>query len=158
MGPVAAGTRTLAHVSYDLIFVNRRPWQSWQRAQDRADEIEETYRPDAATWARITDHAARVLGNVSAETTAEYAQLIHEPTSIIVTLHRHYGEISIPYGDTGANAVTNLADLYGIGLAIQELTGLRGYDPQRGLPLKKAARDPAGALPYFEQAARLMRD
>jgi hypothetical protein len=72
-----------------------------------------------------------------------------------VTLHRHYGEVSIPYGDTGATAVANVRSMYLLGLAIQELTGLRGYDPQRDMPLKKAATDPSGAMPYFQQVAGL---
>jgi hypothetical protein len=147
--------RTLARVSYDLIFVRKRPWQSWAGAQEAAEEVEETIGPDAAAWTEITSRAARLLGDVSAETTEEYAQLIHEPTAITVTLHRHYGEVSIPYGDTGATAVANVRSMYLLGLAIQELTGLRGYDPQRDMPLKKAATDPSGAMPYFQQVAGL---
>ena len=143
-------------MGYDLIFVNRRPWQSWRRALERAEEFEETTGPDAESWERITE-AARFLGNVSAETTDEYAQLTHEPTAITLVLHRHYAEISIPYGDTGATAITNVTNMYRLGLVVQQTTGLPGYDPQRRKSIKNAAKDPALALPYFEQVARLFR-
>ena len=74
---------------------------------------------------------------------------------IALTLHRHYGERSIPYGDTGVTALTNVTNMYQLGRAIQHLTGLRGYDPQREMSLKKAAKDPARALRYFQQVAGL---
>jgi hypothetical protein len=146
-------------MSYDLIFLRVDPAQTWadalaaRDAQFDNDDAEETRPADDEVWARFVAATASILTNAEAVRTDRYCELSDGDTGIQVSLYATSADISVPYWSRGNDAFDIVTKLYAVGLAVEEVTGLPGYDPQVELPLAEAARQPMLAAACFDQVA-----
>lgn len=108
--------------------------------------------PSVEVWRRIVDRATQLLGPVYADVTESQAELGDAATGIRLVLSAGSGTITVPYGARGDAADELLRKLYGLGAIVEEETGLVGYDPQVGRPLRSVT-DLAGARVSFDLVA-----
>jgi hypothetical protein len=141
-------------VSYDIYFVRRDPGQSFE---DALDEIEDAFEGDPGPltpteleqWEDVLPTAREVLGEVEEFEDETTRELTHPQTGIQLALFN--GEIAIhvdstSLGDSGEVMTT----LYELARAIEDVTGLEGYDPQREEPVSE---HPEGAPPVRRSAS-----
>jgi hypothetical protein len=139
-------------VSYDLTFVPRLPAQRWDEALDAAGEVGAAT-PDPAAWAAILGVARDLLGDVDVHRDDDGFLLTHEPSGIQASYDGAAAAISVPYRYTGPDARAVVAQIYALGRAVEEATGLSGYDPQLDGALAEVADDPTPAVRVFDSVA-----
>jgi hypothetical protein len=139
-------------VSYDLTFVPRLPGQPWNEALEAAEEAGGAS-PDAAAWSEILTAARALLGDVDVDRDDDSFELTHEATGIQASYDGAAAAISVPYWYTGAGARAVVAQLYGLGRAMETATGLSGYDPQLERALAEVVDDPEPAVRVFDSVA-----
>jgi hypothetical protein len=126
-------------MGYSLVFLSREPGQSWEDARRAAAESGAESLPDPAVWNRILTGARQILGEVSVFVTDRYYELDHDQTGIQLLCNTSDGiGITVPYGESDANADAVMQLMERLGRVVEEATGLQGYDPQLGLPLSDA--------------------
>jgi hypothetical protein len=143
-------------MGYSLVFLRRRPGQSWEGARKAARERDAESLPDPATWDRILMGAEQILGEVSVFVTDQFYELDHDQTGIQVLCNASDGvSITVPYGegDMDADAVMALMDQ--LGRVVEEATGLQGYDPQLGLPLSVTGAHTDQSVGMFDTIAAM---
>jgi hypothetical protein len=128
-------------MSYDIYFVRRDPGQTFQ---DALDELEDSFEggdpaelteSDLENWETLVPLAKEILGDVEVDETDETRR---ELTAVArgIDLHLINGEVEI---HVTAGADTDSVDLmetvYELARAVEEVTGLEGYDPQVGEPV-----------------------
>lgn len=152
------GARRVAStpMSYDIFFVRRDPGQTFQ---DALDDLEGSYEggdpgplseADLELWDAVLPRAIDVLGP-SAEIESvgsETRELCDPATGIGLTFFQGEFEIHVPEPGSGAAAVAPAARLdeiemmnrvYALAHAVEQATGLEGYDPQLGEPVSDTA-------------------
>ena len=145
-------------MSYDLIFLRRKPGQGWDEALEAADaEDEFGAGPAPDVWQRVVERARLLLGEVSLFVTDDCGEINHEPTNIQLDLFADSAELHVPYGATGNGATAILQAVYLLGQVVEEETGLEGYDPQVGAPMREAAANLDLGAASFETVAQLFR-
>jgi hypothetical protein len=146
-------------MSYDLTFLAKRPDQSWDEARaEREGAAEDGARPDREMWERVLPAVRAILGPVVVFAGPEHFEAGQETTGIQVVLYSGEASITVPYWHTGAEA-RRIADLiYRVAAAVEEATGLPGYDPQTERPVAEAARHPEEAVACFDQVAEAMSE
>jgi hypothetical protein len=137
-------------VSRDIYFVRRDPGQSFQ---DALDTTEESFEGDPGPlspveleqWVDVLLVAREVLGEIDEfgdETTRE---LSDPQTGIQLTLFNGEITIHVPLGDHAPESVDVLARVHDLARAVERVTGLEGYDPQRQEPITEQPGGAAGA-------------
>ena len=128
-------------VSYDLRFLRRLPGESWKEAfEANEDPARAGGRPADEVWSRILARATELLGEVEVFDAAQHRELTHDPTGIQLLCWSDYAAISVPYWYTGAEATAVMQRVYDLARAVEQETGLEGYDPQLDRPLADPAQ------------------
>lgn len=140
-------------MSYDIFFVRRDPGQSFE---DALDELENSFRdgdPADLTedeldwWAELLPQGREILGEVEVAEDGDVGREL-TATGSGIELTMLSGEVTIhvpdPAGDV--DEVALMSTVYELARAVEEVTGLEGYDPQLGEPVSdqlqpRAARD-----------------
>jgi hypothetical protein len=149
-------------MSYDLIFAPKTDDQSWEEAlealQEAGDGDDEGDPVSPEVWAGLLEAAQQVLGEVEVTEDDDYYELKEESTGIELSYFPGNVEITTPYGYSGDRAKTIVTSLYRLAEAVQEITGLPGYDPQVELPVSEAISQPDLAVTAFDRAAALFAE
>ncbi|MGC5022410.1 hypothetical protein [Micromonospora sp. DT47] len=143
-------------MSYDLIFVPRSDDQSWEEALEAAEEAAEEDDddlPSGEVWARLLAAARHVLGEVSVFEGAYNYELTHESTGIQLSYYSREAGITVPYWYRAEGAKAIVKSIYQLGEAVEEVTGLPGFDPQLDLPLSDAVAQSELAARVFDEVA-----
>jgi hypothetical protein len=109
--------------------------------------------PDPVAWSEILAAARDLLGDVDAERDDDGFELTHEPTGIQASYDGAAAAISVPYWYTDTDARAVVVQLYALGRAVEDATGLSGYDPQLERGLAEVMDDPAPAGRVFDSVA-----
>jgi hypothetical protein len=127
-------------VSYDLDFYRRMPGESWEEAfQANEDPDRAGGRPAAEVWSRIVAQAREILGEVEVYDEDQCMELAHDPTGIELACWSDFAAINVPYWYAGAEAAAVMERVYALARAVEQETGLEGYDPQLNQPLAELA-------------------
>lgn len=130
-------------MSYDIFFVRRDPGQSFE---DALDELESQFPdgdPDELTdddlewWGELVPLARGILGEVEvtddSDTTLELAA---RESGIELTLISGEVEIHLTDPPPDVDELEVMSMVYELARAVEEVTGLEGYDPQVGEPIR----------------------
>jgi hypothetical protein len=134
-------------MSYDIFFVRRDPGQSFE---DALDDLEGSYEggdpglltdDDLELWAAVEPAAREILGP-GAQMTQDDEQtreLTDTDTGIGLTFFQGEFEIHVPGAAVAGDARAALMTvIYDLARAVEQATGLEGYDPQRAEPVSGA--------------------
>jgi hypothetical protein len=129
-------------MSYDIYFVRRDPGQSFE---DALDELESAF-PDGDPadltedeldwWAELVPQAGEILGEIEVAEDGDVGREL-TATGSGIELTMLSGEVTIhvpdPAGDV--DEVALMSTVYELARAVEDVTGLEGYDPQLGEPV-----------------------
>lgn len=130
-------------MSYDIFFVRRDPGQSFEDALDGVEESYEGGDPgplteqDLELWDVVLPLARDILG-AQVEVTQddeETRELTDPVTGVGLTLLEGEFEIHVPENRSGADDLDVMSTVYDLARAVEDVTGLEGYDPQLGEPV-----------------------
>ena len=139
-------------MSYDIFFVRRDPGQSFEDALEAAEdpgaggnvggplssvEIEQ--------WERILPHARTIFGDVEEFVSDTVCELSHNETGVQLSVHPDEISITVPYWHSDEDSVSVMEKVYALAYAVEDETGLEGYDPQLDEPIRDARRRAAPA-------------
>jgi hypothetical protein len=135
-------------MSYDIFFVRRDPGQTFE---DALADVEESYEggdpgplteEDLEQWAAVLPTAREILGP-TAEITQdddETRELTDAVSGIGVALVSGEFQIHVPDNRAaGDDDRAVMSTVYDLARAVEEATGLEGYDPQLGEPVSDAS-------------------
>jgi len=134
-------------MSYDIFFVRRDPGQTFEDALDGLEDSYEGGDPgplseeDLELWDAMLPAARDVLG-AAAEMTQEdeeTRELTDPVTGIGLTFFQGEFEIHVPENRAGGDDLELMATVYDLARAVEDVTGLEGYDPQLGEPVSDAS-------------------
>jgi hypothetical protein len=147
-------------MSYDLIFAPKTDDQSWEEALEALEEATDDGEPvSAEVWAGLLEAAREVLGEeLEVTEDDDYYELDHADTGIELSYFPGNVEITTPYRYSGDRAKMIVRSLYRLAQAVEEITGLPGYDPQVELPISEAITQPDLAVKAFDRAAALFAE
>ena len=131
-------------MSYDIFFVRRDPGETIEEALEGVEESYEGGDPgplteeDLELWDSLLPMAREILGS-AAEITREDEETreITDPvTGIGLLVFQGEFEIHVPDNRTGGvDDLVVMSTVYDLARAVQDVTGLEGYDPQLGEPV-----------------------
>lgn len=130
-------------MSYDIFFVRRDPGQTFE---DALDEIEESFTDgdpgeltdaDLENWEAIVPKAREIFGDVEVEEHDETGrELTATASGVELTLISGEIEIHVPYARARSDdSLELMSQVYELARAVEDVTGLEGYDPQVGEPV-----------------------
>ena len=135
-------------MSYDIFFVRRDPGQTME---DALADVEDSYEggdpgpltdDDLEQWAALLPAAREILGP-TAELTQdddETRELTDPVSGIGLTLVNGELQIHVPeHRAAGQDDLAVMSTVYDLARAIEDATGLEGYDPQLGEPVSDAS-------------------
>lgn len=128
-------------MSYDIFFVRRDPGQSFEDAIDATEEDFGDGDPgplqdvDFEVWDRILPRARTILGDIEVFEDAESRSLTHPRTGIELSLIPGEVAINVGPGQSPVDSVELMHTVYMLARAVEDETGLEGYDPQLGEPI-----------------------
>jgi hypothetical protein len=130
-------------MSYDIFFVRRDPGQTFEDALDGVENSYESGDPgplsaeDLELWDTVLPQVREILGD-QVEITQdddETRELTDPATGIGITLLEGELEIHVPDTAAGADDIGVMSTVYDLARAIEDATGLEGYDPQLEEPV-----------------------
>lgn len=133
-------------VSYDIYFIRRDPGQSFDDALESTEESYASGDPGLLTsveleqWDRIVPHARAILGEIEEFTSESQRELSHDATGVQLSIFPGEISITVPYWHSDEDSVTVMEKVYALARAVEDETGLEGYDPQLGEPIRDASR------------------
>jgi hypothetical protein len=155
-------------MSYDIFFVRRDPGQTFEDALDGVEDSYEGGDPgplteeDLELWDAVLPAARDILGSqVEVTQNDEETREITDPvTGIGLTFFQGEFEIHVPESQAvDGTSSPVLVTVYELARAVEEATGLEGYDPQRAEPVSTASdSSPTRRLWADEIAAALPAD
>ena len=135
-------------MSYDIFFVRRDPGQTFEDALDDLEGSFEGGDPGELTdvdlehWDAILPLAREILGEVEVDDEDEETR---ELTAVAsgVELTMIQGEIAIRVPDerSPGDDLELMQSVYDLAHAVEDVTGLEGYDPQLGEPVSDRPED-----------------
>lgn len=150
-------------VSYDIYFVRRDPGQSFEDALESTEESFAGGDPGPLTqveleqWERILPHAKSILGEIEEFTGESKRELSHPATGLQLSIFPGEISITVPYWQSDEDSVAVMEKVYGLARAVEDETGLEGYDPQLREPVRDAHRT-APHVPRADISQRLEAD
>lgn len=135
-------------MSYDIFFVRRDPGQTFEDALDHVEDSFEGGDPgplsedELEQWDQLLPRALTILGpqvEVS-EDSAETRELTDPDTGIGLTFIEGEFEIHVPENRAGRDEIALMSTVYELARAVEQATGLEGYDPQLGEPVSDVGR------------------
>lgn len=129
-------------MSYDIFFVRRDPGQTFEDALDGVEDSFESGDPgplteeDLELWEAVLPQAREILGDQVeiSQHDEETRELTDPTTGIGITLLEGELEIHVPAHQAGADSAV-MSTVYDLARALEEATGLEGYDPQLDEPV-----------------------
>lgn len=132
-------------MTYDIFFVRRDPGQTFEDALDELEssieegESTELSEDDLETWAALVPRARAILGDVEVDDSEEVTrELVARDTGIELTFLSGEVEIHVPSDRSGVDELELMGTVYELARAVEDVTGLEGYDPQAGEPVSDA--------------------
>jgi hypothetical protein len=135
-------------MSYDIFFVRRDPGQTMEDALADVEDSFEGGDPgplteeDLEQWEALLPAAREILGP-TAELTQdddETRELTDPVSGIGLTLVNGELQIHVPaHRAAGHDDLTVMSTVYDLARAVEDATGLEGYDPQLGEPVSDAS-------------------
>ncbi len=128
-------------MSYDIYFVRRDPGQSFEDALDELessfeDDLGELTDGDLEHWEALLPRAREIVGEIDVEEADESSrELTARASGIELTLVNGEIEIHVPSVPPGIDELDLMATVYELARAVEDVTGLEGYDPQVGEPV-----------------------
>lgn len=129
-------------MSYDIFFVRRDPGQAFE---DALDELEGSFQngdPGALTdvdleyWESLLPRARDILGELEVEEDDETARrLVARASGIELSVIAGEIEIHVPDDRGVDDDIELMSEVYELARAVEDVTGLEGYDPQVGEPV-----------------------
>lgn len=129
-------------MSYDIYFVRRDPGQTFD---DALEELESSFEhgdpgeltdADLENWETILPRAREILGEVDVDEDDDISrELTALSSGVELRLIRGEIEIHVPDDRAEGDALELMSDVYELARAVEDLTGLEGYDPQVGEPV-----------------------
>lgn len=130
-------------MSYDIYFVRRDPGQSFE---DALDELEGSFEhgdpgeltdDDLEHWQELLAHAREILGpRIEVDDEDDASHELSDPvTGIELTLIHGEIEIHVPDDRRVEDDLALMSAVYDLARAVEDVTGLEGYDPQLGEPV-----------------------
>ena len=120
-------------MSYDILFVPRRPGQSWEAALDEAegrDVLGDALRPDRlAQWDRIVVALRHRVGEVEVTVGGDACEAVDPSSGLEVSLYPDEASVNFPYAERPDPAAFHDLVVDVVGLLERE-TGLRAWDAQ----------------------------
>jgi hypothetical protein len=135
-------------MSYDIFFVRRDPGQTFEDALDELEESFENGDPgeltdvDLERWDALVPLVREILGEVSIDDADEETrELTAIASGVELTMIR--GEIAIRVPDDRAptDDLELMSAIYDLARAVEDVTGLEGYDPQLDEPVSDRPED-----------------
>lgn len=133
-------------MSYDILFVPRRPGQSWDDALDEAegrDVLGDAIRPERmAQWERVVEALRRRLGEVDVTVGDDVCEASHA-SGLQVSLFPDEAAVTFPYRDREDRRAFHdtVVDVVGI---VERETGLQAWDAQTDEPFDGLVHDETG--------------
>lgn len=143
-------------MSYDILFVPRRPDQAWQEALDAAegtDVLTVAIGPERREqWARIVTSLRRRLGEVEESVADDTLEATHVASGLQVSLFPDEAALTFPYWERPDVPAFHdqVVDVVGL---VESETGLSAWDAQSDAPFDGTIHDEAGV----SASARLTR-
>ena len=135
-------------MTYDIFFVRRDPGQTFEDALDELEnsidegESTELTEDDLDNWVALVPRARQILGEIEVDESDEVArQLVARDTGVELTFLNGEVEIHVPSDRQGVDELELMAVVYELARAVEDVTGLEGYDPQVGEPVSDAIDD-----------------
>jgi hypothetical protein len=135
-------------MSYDIFFVRRDPGQTFEDALDELEASFENGDPGELTevdlehWDALLPFAREILGEITVDDEDEETR---ELTAVAsgVELSMIQGEIAIRVPDERGpgDDLDLMTAIYELARAVEDVTGLEGYDPQLGEPVSDLPDD-----------------
>lgn len=132
-------------MTYDIFFVRRDPGQTFEDALDELEssieegESTELSEDDLETWAALVPRAREILGDIEVDDSEEVTrELVARDTGIELTFLSGEVEIHVPSDRPGVDELDLMGTVYELARAVEDVTGLEGYDPQVGEPVSDA--------------------
>jgi hypothetical protein len=128
-------------VGYDIYFVRRDPGGSFE---DALEDIEDSYDegdPGPLTsveleqWDTLLPRAREILGLVEVFEDDRTRELFAVDTGIQLSLFAGEVSVTVPYEHGTDAAVAVMHKVYSLARAVEDATGLEGYDPQLEEPV-----------------------
>jgi hypothetical protein len=135
-------------MSYDIFFVRRDPGQTME---DALADVEASYEggdpgpltdDDLEQWEALLPAAREILGPTAelAQDDDETRELTDPVSGIGLTLVNGELQIHVPdHRATGDDDLAIISTVYDLARAVEDATGLEGYDPQLGEPVSDAS-------------------
>lgn len=152
-------------MSYDIYFVRRDPGQSFEEALETTEEGYDSGDPGPLTeveleqWERILPHARAILGEIEEFVSDSTRELSDPATGVQLSILPGEISITVPYWRTDQDDVAVMEKVYAVARAVEAETGLEGYDPQLGEPVRDApamaARSRTSAVPHDVDSGEL---
>ena len=135
-------------MSYDIFFVRRDPGQTFEDALDDLEESFENGDPgeltevDLERWDALLPIAREILGEVEVDDDDEETRELTALRSG-VELSMIQGEIAIRVPDerSPGDDLELMSAVYDLARAVEDVTGLEGYDPQLNEPVSDRPED-----------------
>ncbi|MGJ7442000.1 hypothetical protein [Aquipuribacter sp. MA13-6] len=134
-------------MSYDILFVPRRPDQAWQDALDAAegtDVLTVAIGPERREqWDRIVASLRRRLGEVEESVADDTLEATHVASGLQVSLYPDEAALTFPYWERPDVAAFHdqVVDVVGL---VESETGLSAWDAQSDAPFDGTIHDEAG--------------
>ena len=135
-------------MSYDIFFVRRDPGQTFEDALDELEESFENGDPgeltdvDLERWDALLPLAREILGDVVVDDADEESrELTAVRSGVELTLIQGEIAIRVPDDRAPADDVELMAAVYELARAVEDVTGLEGYDPQLNEPVSDTVDD-----------------
>jgi hypothetical protein len=135
-------------MSYDIFFVRRDPGQTFEDALDDLEGTFENGDPGELTdvdiehWDALLPLAREILGDVEVDDEDEESrELTARATGVELTLIRGEIEIHVPDDRAPGDDLDLMSTVYELARAVEDVTGMEGYDPQLGEPVSDRPDD-----------------
>jgi hypothetical protein len=130
-------------MSYDIYFVRRDPGQTFEDALDELEGSFEGGDPGELTdvdlehWDELLPRAREILGHdIEVEDEDDSSHALTDPdTGVELTLIRGEIEIHVPDDRRVEDDLELMSAVYDLARAVEDVTGMEGYDPQLGEPV-----------------------
>jgi hypothetical protein len=135
-------------MSYDIFFVRRDPGQTFEDALDDLEGSFEGGDPGELTdvdlehWDAILPLAREILGEVEIDDEDEETrELTAVATGVELTMIQGEVAIRVPDERSPGDDLELMQAVYDLAHAVEDVTGLEGYDPQLGEPVSDRPED-----------------
>jgi hypothetical protein len=135
-------------MSYDIFFVRRDPGQTFEDALDDLEGSFEGGDPGELTdvdlehWDAILPLAREILGEVEVDDEDEETrELTAVATGVELTMIQGEVAIRVPDERSPGDDLELMQAVYDLAHAVEDVTGLEGYDPQLGEPVSDRPED-----------------